>query len=264
MYRLLFILLVLTARQAAALDLVAHRGYGCGASQNSIASVKNAWRAGADGVELDVRVSTDGVVYLFHDNKIGKTKISNLPFPKIIAISAEAIPTLQELLNSVQSAGYYVFDLKDDDLERVDEVLRIVRNSHLELESVFFQSGSLEVLTHIRRYLPTVKLTYLTHLKWRIPYLIRPSANWLVRVLEGSQIDRVSMKGRSFIDRAFVDIVKASGREVHVWTINNRRRAAYYQKIGVDGLVTDRATDLFGEQKTNKTIECSMSVSGAA
>ncbi len=247
MLRTLIISLLLTAHQAYAVDLIAHRGYACAGAENSVESVRRAWRAGADGVEVDVRVSSDGIVILYHDDKILDSKIDELPYSDIVSLSAEPISTLSQVLAATNGDGYYVLDLKTTDIVEVDAILDVVRASSLSAESVSFQSDSIDSLNHIRRRMPTVRLTYLSRLKWRIPYILRPSANHLVKAIDGHNIDRVSIKGRSFLNRRFIDTIKATGRDVHVWTINDRQRARYYQGLGVDGLITDRVEGLLPE-----------------
>ena len=55
----------------------------------------------------------------------------------------------------------------------------------------------------------------------------------------------MSIKGRLFIDKKYIDDIKSSGHEVHVWTINDPERAVYYKNLGVDGLITDRVRGIF-------------------
>ncbi|PFG41856.1 glycerophosphoryl diester phosphodiesterase [Isoptericola jiangsuensis] len=47
--------------------VVAHRGYAAVAPQNTMASFEAAWRSGAPALELDVRLSADGVPVVIHD-----------------------------------------------------------------------------------------------------------------------------------------------------------------------------------------------------
>ena len=246
MLRVPIIFLLLASHQLNAIDVIAHRGYSCPQAENSIQSIHRAWAAGADGVEMDVRVSSDGVVYLFHDDEISGAKIAGLHYSEIVSLSDKPIFELSEALNESAGDGYFVLDLKIENLTDVDHVLRVVRASRYPLQSVSFQSESIEALNQIRQSMPSVRLTYLSRLKWKIPYILHPNAKQLVSILDGQDIDRVSIKGRSFIDKGFIDIIRATGREVHVWTINDPERAAHYQKLGVDGLITDRVEGLFG------------------
>ncbi len=241
------VLVVLATQQALAIDVIAHRGYSCSTAENSVQSVNNAWQAGADGVEVDVRVSSDGIAYLFHDDEISNKKIGGLEYSTILSLSDEPIYELSEVLDASEGDGYYVFDLKTDKLTDVDAILNVVRTSQLTVQSVSFQSSSVESLKHVRQNMPSARLAFLSELKWKVPYLIHPSAKQLVNKLEGLDVDRVSIKGRSFVDKDFIDTIKASGRTVHIWTINDSERAAYYQGLGADGLITDRVEILLGE-----------------
>lgn len=242
--------LLAVAQNASAIDIIAHRGYACDTPENSAESVERAWRAGADGVEVDVRVSGDGVPFLFHDAQIGKSEINDLPIARITTLYAAPITTLAELVNDVRSDGYYVFDLKTDDPEKLDAILDVVQGSRLNSGAMTFQSRSLKALDRIHRRLPGAGLTFLSDLKWRIPWLLHPSAKQLTAMLRDSRVDRVSIKGRSFVNKSFIDTIKATGREVHVWTINDPRRAIHYRQLGVDGLITDRVEDLIEEAGT--------------
>lgn len=256
----------MASQQSYALDVIAHRGYACFEAENSIQSVQGAWLAGADGVEVDVRVSSDGVVYLFHDDEISSTKIAGLRYSDIVSLSDKPIYTLSEVLDATDNDGYYVFDLKTNELTDVDHILRVVRASHLPANSASFQSENIYALKHIRNRMPSARLTFLSHLKWKIPYILHPSAKQLIGALDGHDIDRVSIKGRSFIDKRFIDTISATGREVHVWTINDPERAAHYQRLGVDGLITDRVEGLLGanDGRANQKRECRTSIADAS
>jgi len=60
--------------------ILAHRGSpATSASENTIAAVTAALDAGADGVEVDLRLSADGVLVLSHDADLGR--LSGLPLP---------------------------------------------------------------------------------------------------------------------------------------------------------------------------------------
>ena len=53
---------------------IAHRGYSDFCVENTLDSIKAAAKAGAWGVELDLRLSSDGIPYVFHDETLqGKT-----------------------------------------------------------------------------------------------------------------------------------------------------------------------------------------------
>ncbi len=53
-------------------------------------------------------------------------------------------------------------------------------------------------------------------------------------------------RGRTVVDRRFVELAHASGRHVHVWTVDDRAEMVHLLDLGVDGLITDR-TDVCKE-----------------
>ena len=53
--------------------IVGHRGASREAPENTRAAFQLAWEQGADGVELDVRMTRDGHVVVIHDETINRT-----------------------------------------------------------------------------------------------------------------------------------------------------------------------------------------------
>lgn len=73
---LLAVLLAVPATAGAAaggVDVIGHRGHPVGVTENTLASFRKALRAGADGVELDVRVTADGKLVVMHDDSLART-----------------------------------------------------------------------------------------------------------------------------------------------------------------------------------------------
>ncbi len=47
----------------------AHRGYSSKAPENTMPAFKKAFEVGAHGIELDIQMTKDGVIVIFHDEK---------------------------------------------------------------------------------------------------------------------------------------------------------------------------------------------------
>jgi len=85
---------------------VAHRGAPEVATENTLASIDAAIEAGADWVEIDVKLTSDGVPVLLHDYTLDR--IWGIPQPVSEVDHASlppGIPTLHEALNEIKGRG---------------------------------------------------------------------------------------------------------------------------------------------------------------
>ena len=110
------------------LKIIAHRGASFDAPENTLASVHLAWEQNIDYVEVDVRLTKDNILVVFHDettirfNQIDKS-INEYSFEELLAIDVgifkgeqwrnESIPTLEEVLKTIPANGTLVVELKD-------------------------------------------------------------------------------------------------------------------------------------------------------
>jgi glycerophosphoryl diester phosphodiesterase len=68
----------------------------------------------ADALELDVRCSRDGVVYIHHDPLPGKTKLRRLAYAEIVErLGQQAAPALGEYLSGIRSDAWLYLHMKE-------------------------------------------------------------------------------------------------------------------------------------------------------
>lgn len=90
------------------MKIIGHRGAAGLAPENTIAAIRAGIEAGADAVEFDVRLTSDGALVLLHDISLLRiaginTPVKNLTLRElgdIKTVSGEKIPTLQEALKA--------------------------------------------------------------------------------------------------------------------------------------------------------------------
>jgi glycerophosphoryl diester phosphodiesterase len=112
-------------RSWEAVPSIAHRGYGCCNPENTLEAIEAAIAIGAPAVEVDVRLTFDGVPVLMHDETIDRTtdkrgEVRRLSHSALVDANACpsgpdfcAIPTLQDALSVARGRGMLVLDLKD-------------------------------------------------------------------------------------------------------------------------------------------------------
>lgn len=88
--------------------VIGHRGAGGLEPKNTVASIQRALDLGVDGIELDVRNTSDGGLVLYHDpvldwDSTGTGWIENMPLEAVqtATIGGEPIPTLSEALETL-------------------------------------------------------------------------------------------------------------------------------------------------------------------
>ncbi len=98
---------------------ISHRGLNREAPENTIKAFREAERAGAAGIELDVQITSEGVPVVFHDQTLGrltqaKGKLTARKLAQLLALRVkqqEGIPTLAEVLEKTSAPLF--LDVKD-------------------------------------------------------------------------------------------------------------------------------------------------------
>jgi glycerophosphoryl diester phosphodiesterase len=135
---------------ATPLEIVAHRGGGSTAdllpaSENSVPMIRMASQFGATGIEIDVRLTSDGVPILFHDATLNERliqkngllgPIENYSYAQLSTLvllrKGERIPTLQEALETVVYETPLKYVWLDTKFEGPIQLLRNIQKAYLQ------------------------------------------------------------------------------------------------------------------------------------
>ncbi|HIS03175.1 MAG TPA: glycerophosphodiester phosphodiesterase [Candidatus Pullichristensenella avicola] len=107
-------------RRLALPSLYAHRGlHGNGVAENTLVAFERACRAGV-GIEMDVRLSADGEVVVFHDDTLARLcgrneRVDALTLAQLRALSLPGggrIPTLAEALAAIDGRAPLLVEIK--------------------------------------------------------------------------------------------------------------------------------------------------------
>ncbi|PWJ59549.1 glycerophosphoryl diester phosphodiesterase [Dyadobacter jejuensis] len=135
--------------------VASHRAVHNHVPENSIPAIKEGIRLGIDILEIDVKVSKDGIPMLMHDGVIDRTTngkgdleeqlFEDLRKLRLVdkgELTDEKIPTLEEVLTLAKGHIMIDLDLKTDRMEEVIDVIRKTGTSDI----VFFFDSDYEVL----------------------------------------------------------------------------------------------------------------------
>lgn len=235
----------------------AHRGASAYAPENTLAAFRLAMRHGADGVELDTKLTADGQVVVIHDPTVDRTTgsqgvVRQMTLAQIRALDAgskfvpcthtaddlksypgEPIPTLAEVFETFHDGGLINIEVANyaspfDGLP--DAVADLVERYHIQ-NRVLFSSFHPFNLLRLRRRLPEVPAALLA-----LPG--RPGG-WMRGRLGLPFARRWVHPFYTDVTPAYVARQHALGRRVSVWTVNQPADMHRLFKMGIDGIITD-------------------------
>jgi len=132
--------------------VAAHRAPHTQYPENSLAAIREGIRMGVDILELDVKVSKDGVPFLMHDHTLDRTttgkgeaeawswdELQTFFLKKGDSITGQRIPSLQEALLLAKDDVMIDLDMKTD---KVEDVIRIVEETGASQSVIFFDSDT--------------------------------------------------------------------------------------------------------------------------
>jgi glycerophosphoryl diester phosphodiesterase len=135
--------------------VVAHRARGFGAPENSVEGVKLAIDHGVPLVKIDLRVSRDGEIFVFHDPTLARTtgqrgRVDGLTADELRQVrlpNGEPLPRFDEMYRRFAGRVVFVLDCKVDVIERVAEW--VAQNG--SLDDVVFLVGLAEHMRSLAR-----------------------------------------------------------------------------------------------------------------
>ncbi|WP_460067561.1 glycerophosphodiester phosphodiesterase [Streptomyces sp. YKOK-I1] len=260
------------------IQVVAHRGASEEAPEHTLAAYKKAIEDGADALECDVRLTADGHLVCVHDRRVNRTSngrgaVSALELADLAALDfgswktkeareawharvedpdwevrpedreETSVLTLERLLELVSDSGRRVelaIETKHPTrwAGQVEErLLVLLKRFGLDAPEsaaespVRVMSFSARSLHRVRAVSPTLPTVYLSQ-------FVSP------RLRDGRLPSGVGIAGPSIrIVRnhpVYVERLKQSGHQVHVWTVNEPEDVDLCVELGIDAIITNR------------------------
>lgn len=222
--------------------IISHRGLAPGQRENTLQGVEMAFASGADAVEVDVRLSADGVLLLHHDRELGDHIVADTSF-ETLASQAQAegyeLARVRPVLE--RASGYGAVNLEIKDPAATGPVLEALEE--LEPSAVLVTGFDPRVVRAVdeRRARTPTGLILGPHRGYRLLFSrrrVRRLRSWM----QGTEPDAVVLH-RSFLRAGLASAVFALDLPVLVWTVNRGRGLTRTTRHPlVSGVITDRPT----------------------
>lgn len=238
--------------------LFAHRGLQLEAAENTLAAFQKALDAGADVLELDVQLTADREVIVFHDDdgqrlagdprKISECRFDDIQGWRLRGADGQALgPSarvcrFEDVLYTFPNVPLNV-DLKAEQPSLVEAMLQRVQ-AHAAWGRVLLTSFSTSVLRRVRaRNYPGP--TGVAQLE--AAYILLGPRGLLHRGPKpaGARLQIPEHHGRLRLDtREMIERAHRAGYLVDYWVVNDAASAERLLDLGADGIVTDSTPDI--------------------
>ncbi len=234
---------------------IAHRGASGSAPENTLTSFNKAIGFGAEVVELDVHLSSDGELIIIHDHTLDRTtdlkgEIKNHTLKEIKKADAgswfkpefknERVPTLDEVLFTVNGRAKVMIELKEGndvypgiEKKTLECIKRNGAESWCELQS--FKDTAVNNLLKLTKTVPVYKLVV-----GNVPALPLYHDG---EVHSGSAYQFKEVAGINpnyrFARKRILKKLQQRGQKMYVWTVNDEKLMKKLLRWGVDGIITN-------------------------
>ncbi|MBQ6125412.1 MAG: glycerophosphoryl diester phosphodiesterase membrane domain-containing protein, partial [Erysipelotrichaceae bacterium] len=219
--------------------IIAHRGGGNEAPENTVEGIETAISLGVYGSEIDIQRTSDGYYIVNHDGNFArlcsdsrKPEEMTLAEVKKLVISdpnypndPQEVATFEEMLEAAKGRIVLFVELKGNtaDYRMVDDAVRIIKDYGMVDECVLI-SLKYDLIDYAETEYPEMNTGYLTFVSFGNTAELN--------------CDYLGLEDEAATDFA-TDSVHKANKKIMVWTPNEKERQEYFLKSEVDYIITD-------------------------
>lgn len=212
----------------------AHRGYSAKKLENSFQAFDLARTSGYPQIECDIWKSTDGILYVSHDNSLGRTADSELKITEssseqldqVSLKNGDRLPRLSDLFERYGNGLVYLIELKEGGSE-LDSFLDLMGRYEGLQKNILVQAWNLDALNRVHEKLP-----------YMFTMLLMPDTGGLSEALANPDLSGVNISQNALNPETVSEIRKA-GKACWGYTANTEQEISRLKDLGVDGVISD-------------------------
>ncbi|MCK4758015.1 MAG: glycerophosphodiester phosphodiesterase [Thermoplasmata archaeon] len=221
--------------------IIAHRGGRSLGAENTNSTIQKSIIFGASHVEIDIRLTKDGIPILFHDEKVNRMTtgighISQMNYEDIEKLRLKRkggkIPTLYDVLIEFKGKCQFVLDIKTR--STMMPAYKMVKKNKM-LDDVIFTSRDGMALAQIKG----------KEKPGRLGFSCNDKKLEMVSIATRLGAEVLFPEFR-LVNQKLLDDAKKHDLKVFVWTVNCPFKMKKMALMGVDGIITDNPERLAG------------------
>ena len=222
--------------------IIAHRGGGNEAPENTAAGLKRAYELGAYGSEIDIQRTKDGAYVILHDGNFervagDKRKPEEMTLKQIrkLSVDGEPVPTFEEALEASKGKLVLFTELKGKTADRkmAEDAVKTIREYGMEDECVLI-SLDYGLIDYIETKYPEVQTGFLLFASFG--------------ATDKLHCDYLGLEEESVTENA-ISAAHDQGKKMLVWTPKEKSTQKHFLCSNADGLITDNVEQAAEIQK---------------
>ncbi len=223
--------------------VIAHRGASAYAPENTLKAFDLAADMGADMCELDVGLTADGLLAVFHDDTTGRWESTDRPIGQLtmaqmqqLDIGGERVPELAAVLDLARVRGMQLnVELKHAGM--ATKVLAAINDARMH-DAVIISSFYPQALVEIRQHDPVINMGLLMYNRgWE------PSVYTDATLMRATLAQFACQAWHPYYNLDQIDAVAPlvqTEYAVNVWTVNEETDMQRFIDLNVHGIITDK------------------------
>lgn len=246
--------------------IIAHRGFSSQYPENTLCSFQGAIDSGADLIELDLQITADKELVIFHDTELARTTngvgiVESLSLAELRSYDAgswfspkfqgERIPTLMEVFKLCENKIGINIEIKPTKVLDIIPAFEEALKENVSSLEVFVSSFDIHLLVELMERNPGLACAYafldnelLEKIETREPGVVLDHE--VVRLSSFEHIERAASLGFrdinfrwSILTHELVNYAHEKGLLVNCWTVDEKEDMVSLITMGVDGIITN-------------------------
>ena len=220
--------------------IIAHRGVTRNDQENTLPAYHQAFSDGADGLEIDVRLSKDEKPIIFHDEDTSRLfkknlEIKNTTFFELKALgnNENRIPLLDEVLDFLPQNKECFIEIKSD-----ANTVPFLDKLKIEKKNITFLSFDKNVVLDLKKRFPNKLVFQSFHMLQIERYGIKK----ILEFYKNGNSDGLSIDIRGLSNKT-IDKILEKKIDLIIWTLNSMERLKELSKKNIRAIITDEVKD---------------------
>jgi glycerophosphoryl diester phosphodiesterase len=237
--------------------LIGHRGASGYCPENTFASFDKALEWNVDYIEIDIQVSKDGKIVVFHDSTVDRTTnghgaVKDYTYEELKKLDAgswfspeftgEKIPLLEEVLEHVWPKAGLIIEIKyPEKYPGIEQKLVELLAKRNITEQIMIQSFQVQSVKTFHKLAPSLP----------VGVLLRHRSNGISekKLHDFSAFASFINPKHTMMNQTVRKRIHRHGMKAFTWTVNDRSKIQSLLNIQLDGIATD-FPDLLAKRKS--------------